>query len=236
MLIYGGSGVGKTILALNSQRHHTFVFDVDRSTHSAWAWRGREGSPTPSTRVDLIHLWPVVTLQDLREGQEWLMQNQSRFGLVVLDSGSELQRSCIRETCKRRNHIIADQQDWNVILQFMLDTATWFRALPMHCIWTAHERHYQDSDLGRTVWRPAFQGQFGDEVLKHFSEVWRYLTWDQQVRQGDQIGTLTHHALKCWRDPVTEAKDRSNALAQYEQPNLDALLDKMSASLLMETK
>jgi hypothetical protein len=224
-LIYGGPGVGKTILGCGSQKFRTFVFDVDDGTFSARTW--------PYVRNDLVDVWPVKSFDDFMAGLAWIINNISKYQLVVTDTCTELQKQLLDEIRKRKNHKIADQQDWGELLLALDTVFRSFRHLPIHRIFIAHERDFQDPDTGRRMFQPSFQGSFSRDYTKHFDVITRYFLFERQelVPGTEQVGMVTYRLLNCHADQITQAKDRSNSLAKYENPDLDALFAKMLAGL-----
>lgn len=220
-LVYGGPGVGKTVFCASSQHYRTFYFDVDDGMLSARRF---------ATRPDLIHTWPTRSYADFVAGFQYLTTNVGNYQLAVVDTATELQRQMLNELMVRNKRVLPEQRDWGALLLMMEEVARWFRHLPLHVFWTAHEVEKEDEDTKRTMFRPSFQGQFGREYSKHFSGIFRYQVMDQQVREGDAVKFVSYRMLNCHRDYVVHAKDRSHSLAKFEEPHLDSIIYKMTSS------
>jgi hypothetical protein len=229
MVIYGSTGVGKTVFCGQSQRYRTFIFDVDDGAFAAATWRGNPNLGIPGTRRDLVDVWPTRSREDFQAGFDWLVKYQQHYGLAVVDTATELQRQILREVATRFKLETPDQRTWGVGLNAMEAIAASFRHLPMHVIWVCHEIEKDDPELHRTMYRPSFQGAFATAYAKHFTLIARYCLFDNIIRDanGAMIGTDTQRWLNCERDQTTHAKNRGGFLNKWELPNLDAIIDKM---------
>src|SRR5687768_10584059 len=113
IVIYGGTGVGKTVLSCGSQKRRTFVFDVDRGIQSAASF--------PGIKRDLIHAWPIASREDFAQAFQWLVQHHQHYQLAVVDTASELQNLVLGEQLNRSKHIVPERPDYHVILSMMED-------------------------------------------------------------------------------------------------------------------
>lgn len=228
-VIYGGTGVGKTVFCCQSQQFKTFVFDVDDGAYAASTWLGNPAMGAPATRRDLVDVWPVRSRQEFVAGFDYLTRRADQYQLVVVDTATELQRVVMREVTRGA---LPDQQAWGKGLNAMEELTTMFRHLNMHVIFAAHEIEKEDQELRRLMFRPSFQGAFGSTYARHFSLIARYclidtLTLDQN---GVVVGTGTARWLNCERDQVTHAKNRGGGLDKWEPPVLDYIINKMVAA------
>jgi hypothetical protein len=234
IMLYGGPGVGKTVFACSSQHLRTVLLDVDQGASSArYNVSGFPETGTPPTRVDTVTVINCPTFTDILHAYGWLVANRQYVDLVVLDSATELQRCIISELTKqaRSGEPVASKREWGICLNMMDDLIRSFKRLHCHTIWTAHEVSSQDDGMP-AVFRPAFQGQFRDYYARHFSEIWRYVM--RHTEEKDAAGrrqAKVWRALCCQPTPFSHGKSRSNALAVWEQPHLDALLSKIAQRL-----
>ncbi len=224
MIVFGRSGVGKTVFSLGSQYFRTFVFDVDDGCISGKMW--------PRCRQDQVDIWPVRTKADFDEAFTWFCQNVQNYGLAVVDTATELQQQVIREAAKQRKAAIPDQQAWGIALGAMEAIATGFHHLPCHVVWTCHETEKEDQEQRRVMFRPSFQGAFQTSYAKHFSAILRLCLQDFAVNGVDAAGQAvvqyaTHRLLHCDGSQTTHAKNRGGALAEWENPDVDTVLGKM---------
>jgi hypothetical protein len=101
-------------------------------------------------------------------------------------------------------------------------------------VWVAHEIEKEDPEKKRVMFRPSFQGAFGTHYAKHFSVVARYCLFDEPICGEDAkplVGQYrTYRFLQCERDEMTHSKNRGGALARWETPDIDAVINKMLAA------
>lgn len=227
-VVYGASGVGKTVFTCASQHYTTFVFDVDDGAESAAAFKGDPQHGTQATRRDHVLTWRINSSADFDAAYAWLIANQSQFQLVVIDTATELQRLVMGEICQKHKKLVPDQQCWGEILVWMERVARLFRHLPFHVTWVAHEKGLENKDTGRTSWKPNFSGDFAIQYAKHFGLIARYVVTDQQQKDPatEKVSYVPVRALNCQKDECNEAKDRSQALDKWEVPNIDNLIYK----------
>jgi len=228
ILIYGGPGVGKTVLAGGSQRLRTVIFDVDSGAVSLKTW--------PTIQRQLIKLWPVGPDSgkvDFMSGMEWLYAHQGSFDLVVIDTATELQKVLLAEITKAHKMVAPDQQCWGEILLMMENITRLFRVMKKHVIFLAHEVKDLDMATNRLMYMPSFQGQYGTQYAKHFDALGQYGIIDQQVKDPatSVISTKVVRFIRFQRNQFSDAKDRFNVLAEYETPDIDYLIGKMLSAI-----
>jgi hypothetical protein len=226
-VVMGPPGSGKTCFALGSALP-TFAFDIDQGMNAAISHRIRLGLP-----LNNVVVWPVKTSIDFNEGMKYLIANESKFGLCVVDSATELQRMGMKEIADSTRRRIAADRDWQQIRLMMEDATVWLRYLKMHVVYTCHEIDRYNSATGQRVWKPSFEGKTATEYARHFSWIARLcavaIPTGTNDAQGMPINTVVRK-LNFGPDPYVEAKDRSTAMQQWEDPNLDAILSRMMAS------
>lgn len=139
ILVYGPSGVGKTVLAgsggdpKNGGLRTLFIAPEDAGTLSA----KRRGSKADK--------WPVKSWSDLQAAFAWLDQNPDHpFDWIVIDSLTDMQQILLRhilDTIVEKNEdrdpdipAVQDHQKWqNQFKRFVKA----FNALPVNVLWTA---------------------------------------------------------------------------------------------------
>lgn len=224
LVVFGRSGVGKTVFSCGSQYFRTFVFDVDDGTVAA--------KMHPRTRRDQVDVWPIRSRADFDEAFVWFCQNVGSYGLAVVDTTTELQQQVLREAAKQLKQAIPDRQTWGMALGAMEAIATGFHHLPCHVVWTCHETEREDPEQHRVMFRPSFQGAFQTYYAKHFSAILRLALQDFAINAVDAAGQAivqyqTHRLLHCDGSQTTHAKNRGGALAEWEVPDVDTVLGKM---------
>lgn len=228
-MIYGSPGVGKTVLACLSQKERTFLFDIDRGALGALCFRGNDGMKVPAVNPDLVDVWECQTFMDVLTGYEWLSRNLARYGIIALDTATELQRMIVSELCRRSTIEVPSQREWGIALTMMDDLTRSFKDLRKHVFFTAHEGVMFDEYENAHLYKPLFQGQYRDRYAGHFSEIWRYHLINRDTLEegtGKKVRVVTR-ALQCQKDQFSHAKDRSGALDKWEKPDLDPILAKI---------
>jgi len=231
-IIYGGTGVGKTVLVGSSQKYRTLLIDIDDGAVSANAWAVKYG-----LRRDLCKVWTVQTIAEYNTAIAWWNIHKSEFDMIVVDTVTELQGMILREICERGKIQVPSQREWGIVLTSMNNITTQFRHSGKHVLFTAHETFREDTDTKRTMWQPAFQGAFKEQYGRHFSLIARYCMPERQVKLEDNsLQWQTERWLICHRDAVTHGKDRFVALEKYEPPYIDNIIDKMMAGIKRSTQ
>lgn len=229
-LIYGGPGVGKTILGGTSKRFRTFVFDIDEGISSANAYLTMHGRHTDKERIDF---WPVVTLADFYRGFDYLMANIKKYDLAVVDTATELQRLIVRHSCELTKHASPERDDWGNVQTISEGITVKFRNhVPLHVLFMCHEMTKADGEDMPSYVRPSFQGAFKSEYARHFSFIGRYMKVQKTVKDeaSGKLVTKVTRAIKFGPDPQVHTKDRSMALSDWEEPDVDKIFDKLIGS------
>lgn len=228
LFLYGPPGVGKSIMACTSQHMRTVVLDVDMGAKSVKNHILRYG-----LRQDLLTHYPCPTAQDFDAAMAWLIQNVTRFDLVVIDTFSELQRLTLKMLAENARRVINDQKDWGFALNRMDWYSSTLRAMPVHVAILCHDAYRYDEDLKRDVWRPDMRGQFAQNggFAKHFDEIGRVVSMyvDGPPGADGQPTKQVMRAVQFGPDPGIIHKDRSGNLSQYEYAHIDSLVARVSA-------
>jgi hypothetical protein len=207
------------------------MMDVDDGAISAKAWAAKHG-----LNPNWVHVWRVTSYEDFVAGFDYLVNNIKTYQLAVVDTATELQQIMLDELRRAAKIDVASKREWGIVFTMMEHAIRQFRHLPIHVLWTAHESEKENEQFHRVMYQASFQGQFGGAHWpKHFSEIWRYCLFEQQVKlegADNRIQSVTYRKLKCQRDQYTVAKDRSMGLEEFEDPNIDYLFDKMIASIV----
>lgn len=159
ILVYGNSGVGKTVFA--ASHPNSLVLAIDPGTISA----ARAGS-----RADV---WEIPTWQEFEEAQKWVRAGgYSQYEWIVVDGLTMLRERCMRFVLDREHGrnaardlfvpAIADHQGTQNMIKFAMEK---FCDLPVHMLFTALPMHVE-SRSGDEVIVPLIHGQKGD--LSHY--------------------------------------------------------------------
>src|SRR5258708_4189744 len=221
-VVYGAAGTGKTVFSTNTLRYNVFVFDVDDGVNVVKSFRNQRGIPLTN-----VSIWPVKTIKDFLDGFNWFCKHIKEYGLVTIDSITELQRIMIREYTAKFSD---KRQAWGEVLTTTEELMSNFRHMPLEVIWVAHEWRREDSDTGIEMWQPSLQGKSANAYAKHVSWIARLMV-AFQAGPSDITGKPSQQVIRVLNfgpDPRIDYKDRSTYLSQYEPPEFDYLIDKMN--------
>ena len=226
-LLYGGPGVGKTIFGCGSKTMKTLLIDVDDGSSSARNW--------PHTNLGNVDVVKAHSKIEFDEAIKIVGGNLRKYNLIVVDTVTELQWVLLTEVCKQNNLITPRQQEWGAVLNVMMTITLAFKHLPVHVLFNAHELARNETDVNgtvRTSYVPSFKGAYASDYAKHFSEVGRYFMVPREVEVDGKVETQYIRAIQWHKDPsAPDAKDRSQALKKYEEPNIDSIFQRASAGL-----
>lgn len=214
ILLYGASGIGKTVLA-GSDDKVLFIAAEDDGTLSA----KRFGSTAKK--------WPVKKWDDIVEALEYLEDladgDGVPFNWIIIDSATEMQQLCMRAILDEavaenpsRDPDIPAIQDWQKYYELFKRMAKRFNAMPVNVLWTALEQDAEDEE-GNVYKVPLLQGK-GTQYAKTFASWMTSFGYMAVVRQAsgtEDDGTLKYRERRViiWRstDKIM-AKDRTRCL------------------------
>lgn len=206
MLVYGKAGVGKTRLLATAPA--PVIFSAEGGLLSL-----------RSMRLPYIE---VKTMAQLNEGYQWLINSHEarQFATPCLDSISEIVEVLLTHEMGRTKD---PRKAYGEIITQGLKLIRDFRDIPgRNVVLVAKEEYSKDDSTGTMYFGPAFPGQkLGPAVPYYPDEIFQY-----NVFQNPQTGQRVE-ALRCWPDRQNIAKDRSGSLAEWEQPNLTAIFNKI---------
>jgi hypothetical protein len=212
LLVYGKSGVGKTVWA-GSAEGVLFIAPEDDGTISA----KRRGSKAKK--------WKVKSWDDLMEALEWLEDNEDHgFEVICIDSITHMQQILLRhilqivveEKPDRDLDIpaIQDHQKWqNMFKRFVLR----FNALPVNVVWTALVRNETDEE-GQDFLTPDIQGkgyQMSQTICSYMTS-YGCLQAKRVKNKTAKEGEPEYRIVRgiTWEDTgVVQGKDRTGVLA-----------------------
>lgn len=224
-LVYGHTGVGKTVIA-GQLPGRVLILATEKGTIAA----KRQGSKAK--------VWTIRKWEDLAKAYEWLANNDHPFDWVVVDSITDMQYKCIRwimrvvvsDNPKRDPHIPApgDHFKWQLAMKEMI---TDFNELPVNVFWTAQEMIREDPD-GEPVILPLIEGkdyQISSWVCATMDVV-AHLDHKKVKAKGSEETRLVR-ILTCNESPPIFAKDRYDVLGRVVRgPNVAILMKKIADS------
>lgn len=205
ILIYGESGIGKTVLAGSAaaveEMSPVLFIDVEGGTFSL-----RERYPS----VDVVR---VKTWSDMQNIYNAIYDGKTKYKTVVLDSLTEMQKFSMygimeelvaAPDTKDRDPDVPGLREWGKNGEQTRKMVRAFRDLPINTIFTALVREDRNTRTGITTTKPGLSGKLSGEVAAFLDEV---LYMYVRVVDGAQTRILL--------TKVTEtviAKDRSDVL------------------------
>lgn len=221
LLVYGKSGVGKTVFAGSADRV-LFLAPEDDGTISA----KRQGSKASKI--------PVKSWNDLVEAYEGIVEDieeiQENFDWIVIDSITHMQRLLMRgileeavEENESRDPDIPQMQDWQKYQNMFLRFIQQFNELPINVLYTALVMSAEDSE-GDEFILPDIQGKGYQmsQTICSFMTSYGYLEAKKVPRKKDgevmrdEDGKPLKKTVRTiiWEDTGNiQGKDRTNVLA-----------------------
>jgi phage nucleotide-binding protein len=196
ILIYGESGVGKTVFASSAPR--------------PIIWLEAEGGTASISDKKGIDIAKVRGLASYREALVYLEANPGKYKTVVIDSFSETQAAVLKDIMgavkkidENRDEFAPLFAEWGKLTGVMREIARAFRDLPTNLVITALQREDKDDLTGRIKVRPRLSPTLADE-LPAFMDAVLYLysasvkrgeTGAEGVEADDEGVTLVRNAL-----------------------------------------
>jgi AAA domain-containing protein len=238
-LVYGLPGVGKTLLGATGPGPVLFV-DIDQGLRSI---SNLDAGLAQELGINLQELYSeqargLVSIMGLfRRLEQEFTQDPARYGTVVLDNLTELQRCLMREHLTRaqqrenRSYTNAGVQDHGVVLNQMQNIVMAFKALPTNVLFITHEA-VRDNYIG-----PALTGQMREELPGYVDAVLRYTLISQETvdqATGEKLTKVVRFLRTRPMPPSGEergiiAKHRGDRLQEREYPHLAKIIDRINA-------
>lgn len=217
-LLYGDSGVGKTVLS--GSLPNVLFLAAELGTTSAKRY-GSKGK-----------VWKIRKWDDFEDAYDWIEANPKAFDWIVIDSLTALQQRCIRwildravaDNPKRDLDIpaIQDHYKWQ---QMMRRYVTMFNELPVNVLWTAQAMRKEDAD-GEDIVLPLIQGKDYEIAAWVCAQMDLFTYYEVRKVEKRNIRRLYGAA-----SPPFWAKDRFGATTPYvDNPVMSDLLEAIAAS------
>lgn len=222
-LVYGGSGVGKTVLAATCPSPILISAESGLLSLRKANLERMFGVNTPMIDYD-VKVIKVTSVEDLIAAHNWCKQHawSNGFRSVALDSISEIME-VILSNAKRQ--VKDPRQAYGELIEKGSNLVREFRDLPgLHVYVAAKMEPHKDELSGVTKYLPSIPGsKLGPALPYFFDEVFRLGV--NQTQDGK-----SYRFLQTQPDLQYEAKDRSGMLDPVEYPHLGAVFNKVLAT------
>lgn len=223
MLIYGSSGVGKTMLAGSADgvpdlRRVLFV-DIEGGTLTL-----------RNSTYNEVEIVRAKSWTDLQKIYEELYLGNHDFRTVVIDSLTECMKMSMDSVMRRlveeneeRDADVPGIREWNINLEQTRKFVRRFRDLPVNTIFTALEKTDKNMRTGATKRMPSLSGKVASEIAA-FLDIVAYL-YSKELENENKRMLLTGHTED------TVAKDRTGLLPMIiDNPTMEVLYKHMNSS------
>lgn len=203
LLVYGQAGAGKTSLI------PTLPSPIVLSA---------EGGLLSIVDADVPFI-EVDSMATLKEAYQWFVSSAEagQYASIALDSISEIAEVVLNHEKKASKD---PRQAYGAMQEQMADIIRAFRDLPKHVYMSAKLEKATD-EMGRILYAPSMPGNKTGQSLPYFFDEVLALRVEKDSEGNAQ------RALMCDSDGLWVAKDRSGKLAQWEGPDLGAIIRKI---------
>jgi hypothetical protein len=235
IMVYGGSGVGKTVLAGSVPGRLLFLAGEPGYISAARLGATGKARLIPDTATATA---AAAWLEDGNAGQfDWIVADglgtmQNKF---LLNYAAE---AFDANPAKRAHRNLPDKPDYFNAQNFLKSWVARLIDLPCNVLFTAHAMYPEDKGTGEQLVYPAIQGK-GYEVSNYVSGLMHAVGFmSPRVKQTEEGVVPVRRILwQATRDPNTEttyfAKDQFNALGRFtddmKMPEILALIDSADA-------
>jgi len=204
ILTYGAAGAGKTSLI---------------PTLPAPIVLSAEGGLLSIQDADVPFI-EVDSMATLKEAYAWLSSSAeaAQYASIALDSISEIAEVVLNAEKKATKD---PRQAYGAMQEQMADIIRAFRDLPKHVYMSAKLEKAQD-EMGRILYSPSMPGNKTGQQLPYFFDEVLALRVERDAEGNTQRALMTDS------DGLWVAKDRSGKLAPWEQPDLGAIITKIT--------
>lgn len=221
LLIYGDSGVGKTVLCGGAP--NAIFLSTETGTISA----KRQGSKAK--------VWRMKNWADLEEAYIWLRDNPDHgFEWVILDSVTKMQQQLVRHTLEQRvlkrsdsDEDVPEIADYQKFQNKFRRFVTQFIEMPTNVIFTATAMRREDEE-GDDLVLPSIEGK--GYAIANFAcaEMDAVLYYGLRAGKGNTPPT---RRLLCQPAPPYFAKDRFDSLGRWiDNPTMPEIIKLIESS------
>lgn len=220
VLVYGDSGMGKTLLCATAPAPLIISSEAGLLVLNKKNLEKLFGVGNPAISYD-IPVIKINTVQDLTDAHAWLTTSAEakQFGTVCIDSISEI-AEVVLNNAKRQ--VKDPRQAYGELIEKMESVIRAYRDIPnKHVYMSAKLEPMKDELTGIVKYGPSMPGaKLGQKLPYFFDEVFRLGV------NKDQTGA-SFRFLQTSADLQNMAKDRSGALDVMEPPHLAHVFNKI---------
>ena len=214
ILIYGDTGNGKTRTSITCPGK-VLILNAEAGVLSIKDWKN-----DPTTNAEDVKVLNVQSIQDVEDARKKLEAGELEFDTVVLDSVSEIAEIMLAEEKRRNKDARAAYGNVNESMTKLLRA---YRDLKMHVLFLCKLK--KSNNDGVWMFEPALVGQqLGQQIPYFFDEVFAIRKVEETNEDGQ---TESNSWLQTNPGQNYVAKDRSNALDDFEVPNITNIIDKI---------
>lgn len=228
ILVVGDPGAGKTRTA--STWPDVFYASAEGGLMSVADRQPAYVDITKSS--DLMEL--VHVLQQKPEVREQMLGVPVKT--LVVDTIDEMARILVKERLESEKKVAMAIADWGWLGEQLRNMVRAMRNLDMHVIFNVHVKTSEDSETGRTYFKPGIQGAMGDEIAAYV-DLALFLTARpvNTVENGVNIKKVVRF-FQTHPDPQRPwVKDRSGKLPLEFEVNFDDDYDRLIKSIYTNT-
>lgn len=193
---------------------------------------GSAESGTLSIAGARLPLCEIGTLQQLQEFYDWSWRapEARNFQSISLDSVTEIAERILGvEKLKAKD----PRKAYGEMMDQIFAMLRLFRDLPGKHVYFSVKSSLTEQPDGSHMWAPMMPGNKTGQQLPYYFDEFFYLgvgEYDAPPVAGQPPHKMRYRYLQTQRTPLIEAKDRSGALADIEEPNLTKIFAKITAA------
>lgn len=204
-LVYGESGIGKTVLCTTAPK--PLIMSAEKGLLSI-----------ADSDVDVTE---VNSLAGIKEVYNFLKSKENSYETICLDSISEIAQVVLAEYKAVERD---PRQAYGKLGEEVISVVRRFRDLPMHVVFIAKLDRLTDDLTGRTSYGPLFPGRILTAEIPYQTDI--VLAMRFHKTEGKSYRVLQSEA-----DIQYLAKDRTGKLEHFEKPDLGQLFNKIAGEL-----
>jgi hypothetical protein len=220
IMVYSKAGIGKTMLIATAPNPILISAESGLLSLKKENIERVFGPDDP----DITYNLPVIvikTIADLVEAYEWCAHSAeaNHFDTIGIDSLSEI-AEVVLDNAKKQ--VKDKRQAYGELLEQMNDTIRKFRDLKGKNVYVVTKQEYsKDEATGAQMYGPSLPGSKLSQGIAYFYDIVCHMGI-AKTTDGD-----SYRYLRTQPDLQYEAKDRSGALEEIEQPNLTYIFNKI---------